>query len=260
MIGRVGSDGYGEAMRSGLSSVGCDVGGVRRIEGDSGVALIAVATNGDNSIAIIPGANGKFLAADLASERSAFRDAKAVLLQLEIPLGTVTSAAKMARDAGAQVILDPAPAPEVMPAELMQAVDVLTPNESEAARLAGRGAGRISDEDAAAIAEILQAQGARCVVIKLGERGCLLRDGVETISFPAPAVNVHDTTGAGDVFNAAFAVAATEGGSRADACRFATAAAALSVSRLGAQSSAPSRQELSSFLSANERNRMGQAP
>ena len=259
MIGRVGSDEYGDAMRAGLASSGCDVGGVRRLEGESGVALIAVAENGDNCITVIPGANGKFMPADLEPEGDAFRAAQAVLLQLEIPLATVTAAAQMARHGGAQVILDPAPAPEAMPAALMEAVDVLTPNESEAAWLAGRRPERLEDEDAVAIAGILQSRGPTCVVIKLGARGCLLRDGQETTWIPAPTVTVRDTTGAGDVFNAAFAVAVTEGSGHADACRFAAAAAALSVSRFGAQASVPSRQELGSFMTTGAHSIRGRA-
>jgi ribokinase len=169
------------------------------------------------------------------------------LLQLEIPLETVMAAAGAAKRAGARVILDPAPAPPALPPELFQTLDVLTPNETEAAQLAGGQAAHLSTDDACSIARRLQGYGAKTVIVKLGERGCILADGGALESIAAPLVAAIDTTAAGDVFNAALAVALSEGASSVEACHFAVKAAALSVTRVGAQSSMPARADVDGF-------------
>jgi ribokinase len=184
----------------------------------------------------------------VAADAALLRGARYALLQLEVPLQTTIAGAKAARAAGLQVILDPAPAPEHLPAELLQYVDVLTPNETEASLLVGRKPADISVDDARAIASELQSRGVRHVIIKLGAKGCLLLDGSTATHVPAPLVKAVDTTGAGDNFNAAFAVACAEGASRLDACQFAVHAAALSVTRMGCQASVPTRAELDAYL------------
>ena len=244
MLGRIGSDDHGQRMLANLAAVGCDVSGVGQVEGASGVAVILVAESGANSIVVVPGANHAYTPAELLRDAPRLARAKFALLQLEIPLQTVIEAARVAASAGAQVILDPAPARTSLPRELLQHVDVLTPNESEAAMLVGEQSAALGADDARAVAAQLQTAGAKTVILKLGARGCLLVEGESATLIPAPQVKAVDTTAAGDVFNAAFAVACAEGASRADACRFAVRAAARSVTRLGAQSSMPTRAEL----------------
>lgn len=245
MLGRVGDDDFGQTMRANLASAGCDIAGVRTVPGPSGVASIFVAESGANCIVVVPGANHKLAPADISAEGDLFDGCRVVLLQLETPLETVTAAAILAKRNGARVILDPAPAPSgALPAGLLEAVDILTPNETEAAMLAGLPPGQLSMDQAGTIARTLQAKGSRTVIVKLGAQGCLLVTGGEQTPIPAPKVNAVDSTAAGDVFNAALAVALSEGQDLAAACRFAVKASAISVTRMGAQSSAPSRSEV----------------
>jgi ribokinase len=248
MLGRVGDDEFGRQMIANLVSVGCGAEGVRKLQGASGVALILIAESGQNSIVVVPGANDRFTPADIAADAQLLRGARYALLQLEVPLPTTIAAAQTARAAGLEVILDPAPAPEHLPPELLQSVNVLTPNETEASLLVGRKAADISVDEARTIAAELQSRGVRHVIIKLGAKGCLLLEGDTATHVPAPMVKAVDTTGAGDNFNAAFAVACAEGASRLDACQFAVHAAAISVTRMGCQASVPSRTELDAYL------------
>jgi ribokinase len=247
MMGRVGSDHYGSRMRANLESVGCDTRGLKSVDGRSGVALISLADSGQNSIIVVSGANDTYTPADIEADRQLLTGARLVLLQLETPYDTVGAAAQLARQMGARVILDPAPAPTALPPTLLKAVDVLTPNETEAARLTGLRTDSLSMEEARCIALRLQGMGPATIIMKLGVQGCLLLKGADAIAVPAPAVQAVDTTAAGDEFNGAFAVAVSEGASDAEACRFAVHAAAMSVTRLGSQASMPSRQEFDRF-------------
>ena len=249
MIGRVGSDDFGKQMRANLENVGCDTSGVETVSGiSSGIALIFVGDNGQNSIVVVPGANERLTPADIETAKHRFTGASSLLLQLETPLATVQAAAAAGRAAGARVILDPAPAPsKTLPLELVRLVDVLTPNESEAAILAGMPPGRMNVAQAFEVAKKLQQLGPRTVIVKLGDQGCALRDGNDEHALAAPPVKAVDTTAAGDVFNAALAVALGEGTDMVAACRAANRAAALSVTRRGAQPAAPSRAELDAF-------------
>lgn len=247
MLGRVGSDEFGREMRSNLEKAGCDVSGLLTIKGaTSGIALIFVADSGQNSIIIVPGANDLFSPQDVDAADPYLRGAALVLLQLENPLATVLAAARAARRAGARVILDPAPAREI-PDELLELSDVVTPNETEAAILAGLPPGGLNPDQALAIARKLQARKAKTVIVKLGEQGCLLVDPRTSTLVPAPKVKAVDTTAAGDVFNAGLAVALSEGLDLPAACAFANRSASLSVTKLGTQAATPSRAEVDAF-------------
>jgi ribokinase len=248
MLGRVGEDDFGRQMIANLVSVGCGIDGVRSIPGPSGVALILIAESGQNAIVVVSGANDRFTPENIAADSPLLRGARYALLQLEVPMSTTIAGAQAARAAGLQVILDPAPAPEHLPGQLLQFVDVLTPNETEASLLVGRKPADVSVDDARTIASELQSRGVRHVIIKLGAKGCLLLEGGTATHVQAPMVKAVDTTGAGDNFNAAFAVACSEGASRLDACQFAVHAAAISVTRLGCQASVPTRKELDAYL------------
>jgi ribokinase len=244
MLGRVGEDDFGRQMRQNLASVGCAIESVQAISGASGVALIYVSERGENSIVVVPGANDSLRPEDIG----ALDGCTVALLQLEIPIETVSTAARIARERGARVILDPAPAPQrALPRGLLASVDILTPNETEAAILTGSPPRRLSVDEARGVAAKLQALGPRTIILKMGEQGCLLATESQSVLIPAIAVNAVDTTAAGDIFNAALAVALSEGVELEQACRFATKAAAVSVTRLGAQSSAPTREEVEAF-------------
>jgi ribokinase len=244
-LGGAVEDDFGRAMRGNLAAMGCDVTGVRPAAGPSGVALIFVAESGANCIVVAPGANHKLAPDDISAAGGLFDDCQVTLLQLETPIETVIAAALFAKRRGSRVILDPAPAPrEPLPIELLEAVDILTPNESEAAMLAGLAPGPLTVEQAGAIARTLQGMGAPVVIVKLGEQGCLLAAGGTRQLIRAPRVKAVDTTAAGDIFNAALAVALSEGQDLASACAFAVKAGAVAVTRMGAQSSAPSRADI----------------
>jgi ribokinase len=244
MVGRVGSDDFGRRMRANLEQADCDVSGVLALQDcPSGIALIFVADEGHNSIMVLPGANGRLTEADIEGSRQQFEGAAYVLLQLESPLPTVIAAARTAHLAGAQVMLDPAPA-HPLPDQLFSLIDVLTPNETEAAILAGLPPRRLDPLQAAEIASQLRRRGARTVIVKLGDQGCVLVTDGEPRHIPAPEVQAVDTTAAGDVFNGALAVGLSEGMALSAACQFANRAAALSVTRRGAQPAAPSRPEV----------------
>jgi ribokinase len=223
MIGRVGEDAFGLALRENLMRVGVDVSGVASVaDAATGVATITVDGRGENSIVVAGGANFVWDVGELYSYRAWFAGAYAVLFQLEIPIEVVTVLARMAKEAGAMTILDPAPA-QVLPRGLLDAVDLLTPNESE---MLGIG----------------DVQG-RKVLLKHGGKGSRWGD----LEVAAIDVEALDTTAAGDTYNAALAVGLSEGMDRRAAMRFASVAAGLSVTRVGAQSSAPSRDDVDGY-------------
>ncbi len=246
MLGCVGEDDFGRAMRQNLAAAGCDVSRIGVRPGSSGVALIFVSEQGENAIVVAPGANAKFSPGDILAHADCLDGATALLLQLESPMETVIAAAKAARQRGVLVILDPAPAPEHgLPPGLLAFVDILTPNETEAAILTKTQPRKLTPEHVLAMASSLLALGPGHVILKLGARGCFLYPGETFI--PAPKVEAVDTTAAGDVFNGALAVGLSEGKALPEACWFASQAAALSVTRRGAQKSVPSRAELDVF-------------
>lgn len=248
MVGRVGHDIFADQLRASLTAAGVDVSAVTAARNEAtGVALIGVDAGGQNTIIVASGANAEFPASDVEDLRASFLHSGYALFQLETPLETVEAALRLARSEGAKTILDPAPAQPLSP-ELLTAVDILTPNESEACILLGRPVGRVCMEDAEGLAREVLAKGPASVILKLGENGCLFVDRGTEFHAPGFRVDAKDTTGAGDTFNGALAVALTEGRSMADALRFANAAAAISVTRIGAQASIPSRSEVDEFL------------
>lgn len=243
MAGRVGYDIFADHLKASLSAAGVDVSYVHAARAEpTGVALIWVDRNGQNSIVVASGANHALPVSDVEALRPVFRGARLALFQLETPLDTVAAALRIAREEGAATVLDPAPAQPLSP-ELLGGADILTPNESEACLLLGRAAARLTLQDAPAVALALRALGPRAVILKLGEQGCYYSDAAQSLSIPAFPVTARDTTAAGDTFNGALAVALAENQSVEDALRFASAAAALSVTRRGAQASIPARAE-----------------
>ena len=248
MIGRVGYDIFGDQLKASLAAAGVDVSAVHAAKSQAtGVALIWVDRAGQNSIVVASGANGELAAADVEAMRPVFRGARLALFQLETPLETVAGALALAREEGLETILDPAPA-QPLPAGLLGRVDILTPNENEALHLLGRRAARVSPAEAVGMAEALRRLGPKTVIVKLGDQGCLAHDGSTPRHAPSFPVEVRDTTAAGDTFNAALAVSLAEGAPLEHALRFANAAAAICVTRLGAQASAPVRREVDAFL------------
>jgi len=248
MAGHVGYDLFADHLRASLSAAGVDVSGVHSTKSlPTGVALIWVDHSGQNSIVVAPGANGAVDSAAIAGYRSLFAGARYALFQLETPIQPVGEALALCRQIGVRTILDPAPA-QPLPSALLGNVDILTPNESEACQILGRPAGRVDTGEYRQVAGALRNLGVGAVVLKLGDQGAFFFDGETEFHQPAFAVEAVDSTAAGDIFNGGLAVALAEGKECQDALRFAAAAAAISVTRVGAQSSVPSRSEVDDFL------------
>ena len=250
-IARVGRDMFGDQAVAGFVKDGINADYVTRDKTNpSGVALIFVAKDGENSIAVAGGANAKLSPADVRKAKAAFAGASVLVMQLETPLETVQAAADLAAKAGVRVILNPAPA-QPLPDKLLNRVSILTPNETEAELLTGIAVK--DDVSAAAAATKLRARGVRTVIITLGARGAFVATESGEQLVPGFKVRAVDTTAAGDIFNGALAVALAEGKPLELAVRFANAAAAISVTRLGAQPSAPTRREIERFLKKSNR-------
>jgi ribokinase len=248
MLGRIGADSFGNALKASLAGVGVDIRSVLETDSEAtGVACIHVDDAGQNSITVAAGANGVLSPGDIEAERWAVAGAHCVLLQLEVPIETVAQGLREARRVGATCILDPAPA-RMLPPEILELVDIVTPNENEACILAGVPPNRVTAADAAALGNKIRELGARAVVVKLGDQGCVYCGPDRTFATPPFPVRAVDSTAAGDTFNAALAVALAEGAELEDALRFANAAAAISVTRSGAQTSAPARADVESLL------------
>ena len=245
MVGMLGGadgreDAMGAALRAHLEREGVGTGGVGMAQTATGVALITVGDGGQNTIVVAQGANAALTPERVNAEAARLRGAAMVLAQLEIPLETVERVAEICTAAGVPLMLDPAPA-RALPEKLYPHLAWMTPNETEAAFYAGLAQDGLRP---AAIAATLQGRGVAGVVVKLGERGAFLADAEGYAAHVEPfAAEAVDTTAAGDAFNAAFAVALLEGRSTMDAARFAAAAAAVSVTRAGAQESMATREE-----------------
>jgi ribokinase len=248
LIGRVGDDPFGELLKQSLGGYGVSTDHViTTADSASGVALIGVDSTGANAIVVVAGANGRLSPADVTARTDVIAAADALVVQLETPLDTVCTAIRIARQHGVRTIMDPAPAPSgALPAEL-RAVDLISPNQSEAQALTGI----IVDDlqSAGRAARILQSGGAREVAMKLGALGSLVCsvDG-ELEQVAAAKAEIVDTTAAGDAFTAGLAVALSEGRSLADAARFGGAAGTLACTVFGAQPAMPSRMTVEEFI------------
>ena len=245
-VGRVGRDDFGKNIVAGLKADGIDV---SRIQVDprepSGIAFIFVGGGGENSIAVASGANLRLVPGDVSRAGSSFKKGGTLLVQLETPLAVVSAAVSLARKRGMRVILNPAPA-RALPDALLRKVDIITPNEHEAESLTGV---KVDGEEAAGrAADCLHGRGVGTVIITLGARGAFVSSGSGGSLVPAFKTRAIDTTAAGDVFSGALAVALAEGRPLLEAVRFAQAAASISVTRIGAQPSAPGRAEIERLL------------
>lgn len=241
-ISKMGNDVFGKQFSQLFSEEGIDI---RYLVSDedlpSGVALITVDQAGENSIVVASGANAALDGKDIDSALDQIAGAAILLVQLEIPMKTVDYVVRYAAGRGVKVILNPAPA-NILSQELLECVHILTPNIKEASMIAGID---VTDmESAKKAAKIICAKGARNVVVTMGSLGALIHANGEFVVVPARPVETVDTTAAGDVFNGALAVAVAEGKSLEEAVDIACEAAAISVTRLGAQSSIPYRTEL----------------
>ena len=246
-IGRVGDDSFGDQMIGGLVKDRIDVEHVRRDRrAPSGTALIFVAENGQNCIAVSGGANSRLRPGDIRRARRAFAGAKVLLLQLEVPLDALCEAARIATAESIPVILNPAPA-RVLPRRLLKFVSILTPNQTEAEALTGIKVNSASAAKRAA-ARLRERGGVPCIVITLGSAGALVADKQGVSLIPSSKVKPVDSTAAGDIFSGALATVLTEGIPIRQAVRFANAAAAISVTVRGAQPSAPMRKQIDSFI------------
>lgn len=243
-IGKVGDDQFGLSTIEMMKGEGIDVSGLTvTSEQASGVALITTVPSGENSIIVDSGANGLLRPEDITNAEKLFEDAGIVLMQLETPIDTLTEAAAMAKKHGAYVVLNPAPAPkEPLPVELLKNVDLLIPNETEAAYISGVNIA--GDEDLPAAMNEIQKLGVKDVIITVGSRGVCARIDGEMVTVPAFKVKAIDTTAAGDTFCGALCVALSNGKPLVEAIRFGCKASSISVTRRGAQMSMPRLEEI----------------
>lgn len=252
IIGRVGDDVFAPRLITGLEREQIDVGHIRSTaDCSSGVAIVSVDAEGENSIMVIPGANGRLTPSDVAELRPVIESVDVLLMQLEVPTAAVLAGLEIARQKGVRVILDPAPAPASPAKSLVESllqVDLICPNESEAATLVGHAIASL--DDARQAARRLHELGAKQVVITLGKQGALLFDGAETVLVEPYRVTVADSTAAGDAFAGALAVFWAETNDLVRAVQLANAAGALAASRAGAQPSIPTRDEIESLGSS----------
>ncbi|GAB4459225.1 MAG: ribokinase [Anaerolineales bacterium] len=243
MLGRVGRDNFGDFLLDNLKTNNVNSSLVQRDDASTGTAIIVVDADGQNSIVLSPGANGKVSPADV--EHASFSTLDLLLLQLEIPTPTVFRAAQLARQNGVRVLLNPAPA-RPLPDELIALADFLIPNETELSLLTGMDVSGVSSAEAAA--RKLLERGAQNVIVTLGGKGALIVDKSTSRHVEAFKVDVVDTTAAGDAFIGGFAVALDTASSLADAVRYGCACGALACTKFGAQPSLPGRTEVEAFL------------
>lgn len=247
MVGRVGTDAFGTKLIENLKENKVDT--TRVLQDDSaatGTAVIVVDAQGQNSIVLSPGANGKVSPSD--AESVPFPGASLLMLQFEIPIETVVRAAKLAKQKGLRVLLNPAPAYEV-PNELLQSADFLLPNETELSLLAHQPVSDLASAETAA--RVLVSRGAGNVIVTLGENGALIVNAEGAKHIPSFKVEAVDTTAAGDAFIGGFASALLKQKPLEEAVRFACACGAVAATRFGAQPSLPTREEVQALLQKN---------
>lgn len=248
-VAKIGQDSFGDGALGLYRDEGIDISHVHRTsDAPTGVGFITVeASTGHNCIVLDPGANELLTAEDVTGAESVINSAAVVLTQLEIPVATAHAALAQGRARQATTILNPAPARPV-PASLLQTVDILTPNETEAAVLAGRSGGTPEES-----AQELIKQGVKTVVVTLGENGALIVNASSSLYIPAIVVSAVDTTGAGDSFNAGLATALAFGASLEEAVRFAVITGGLAVTREGVVPALPSRGQVAEFHRRDQR-------
>lgn len=242
MLGAVGRDGFGDTLLKSLAGCGADVSLIKRAEEPTGMATIYVDESGRNSIVVIAGANGSCSSEYLKSCITALESCDILMMQLEIPYEAVWYMAREAKALGKTVILNPAPAPDSIPEEVLACVDWFTPNETELAKLTKMPCETVDEIKAAA--ESLLDLGVGHVLVTVGSRGAYLCDKENSCLVEGIKVKAVDTTAAGDTFSGSFAVALSEGKSAPEAIAFANKAASISVTRPGAQGSIPTREEM----------------
>ena len=246
-LGAVGQDELGELAVRGMADAGVDCSHVLHCANQStGMAVIYVNGEGDNNIVVVAGANAACDQAYLLSHQDLLTKADIVMAQLEVPTDGVYAALKAAHAMGKTTLLNPAPAPEALPADVYPALDYITPNETELSRLTGCDAGSMAGIVLGV--QTLLRRGVRNVIVTLGSAGAMLQNRETQACFAPPPAHAVDTTAAGDTFSGALAVKLAEGEPIERAIRFANAAAAVSVSRKGAQSSIPMRAEVEEAL------------
>lgn len=246
MVGRIGDDGFSRTLIEGLARESIDTSFVKVTPNcSSGLAVIGVEDSGQNSITVIPGANGAVTPDDVIAAEELFRSANVLLVQFEVPLAAVQKAVELAHRHGVKIILDPAPSVNEVPADLLQ-VEVVCPNETEAESLSGQVVDSI--ETAMSAVQQIGSQGPQVSIITLGSQGAVVFDGKTAEHVPPFAVNAVDTTAAGDAFAAAFGIALAEQMSVSEATRFAAAAGALATTQHGAQPAMPTRDALEALL------------
>lgn len=247
MLGRVGKDNFGDFLLDNLKSNNVDIQLVHRDDASTGTATIIVDANGQNSIVLSAGANGKVTFSDV--ELASFSDFNLLLLQLEIPIPTVLSAAKLAKENGTRVLLNPAPAQE-LPDELISLADFIIPNETELSLLTGMEVKDIPSSEQAA--KKLLRRGVQNVIVTLGEKGALIVNKDFSAHIETFKVEIVDTTAAGDSFIGGFATALLQNKSLEEAVRYGCATGALAATKFGAQPSLPTKEEVEKFMSLRE--------
>ena len=247
MLGCIGEDEFGDIQNNNLTNCGVNTDHLKRSSTNgTGTASIYVDESGNNSIVVVAGANHECDISYLKENDDVIKSCDYVVLQMEIPYDTIYYAVNRAKELGKIVILNPAPAPEELPVDILAKLDYITPNETELMKLCGSKGSSV--EDFVKGAKTLIHKGVKNVLITLGDKGALLVNDNIVENFPTRKVVPVDTTAAGDCFNGAFTVALAEGRGQKEAAMFANAASSIAVTRNGAQTSIPSREEADEVL------------